>query len=246
MLRLVTLDVTNTLLKFSRPPGEQYAAVGQLYGLTADPRKLNNAFRSSFKIREKEVPYYGALTTGWQDWWLAIVADTFRKADCQANDETLKKIGCHLNEHYSHAKAYKLVDGTIPLLDKLQSRSVKIGVISNFDERLYGVLDQLKISHYFNFILTSYSLKFAKPDSKIFEKALEEAGGKIQPSEALHIGDDLRCDYIGARSCGWHSFLVSKDYIDLCKDEDVKPDASSMFTHLSEVLPMLEVLSKSV
>ncbi|XP_068215203.1 rhythmically expressed gene 2 protein-like [Palaemon carinicauda] len=240
MLRLVTLDVTNTLLKFSRPPGEQYAAIGQLYGLNANPKKLSEAFRIIFKKHEKEVPFYGASSIGWQNWWLNVVADTFRKADCPADDDTLKKVGYHLNKHFSHGGAYELIDGSIPLLTRLQSKSLKIGAVSNFDERLDSILIQLGIKHYFDFVLTSYSLNCAKPDPKIFNKALELAGNKIKPSEALHIGDDIHCDYLGARECGWQSILVSKNVRDLCQENGLKPDASSMFISLREVLPILD------
>ncbi|XP_064106102.1 LOW QUALITY PROTEIN: rhythmically expressed gene 2 protein-like [Macrobrachium nipponense] len=241
MLRLVTLDVTNTLLKFSRPPGEQYAAIGQLYGLNANPKKLSEGFRISFKKHEKEFPFYGASSIGWQNWWLGVVADTFRNADCPADDDTLKRVGYDLNEHFSHGSAYELIDGSIPLLNLLKNKCVKIGALSNFDERLDSLFIQIGIKHYFDFVLTSLQFKVQKPDPKIFHKALELAGDKIKPSEAVHVGDDIHCDYLGARECGWHSILVSRTFLDLCQEEGIKPDASSMFTSLKEVLPILDV-----
>ncbi|KAK7076849.1 hypothetical protein SK128_011559 [Halocaridina rubra] len=239
MLRLTTLDVTNTLLRFARAPEEQYAAIAQLYGLNPDPKKLGSAFRATFKHFEKEFPYYGASSIGWQNWWLSVVADTFRKSGCNADDATLRTVGCHLNKHYSQGSAYELVEGTVPLLKKLTNKSNKIGVISNSDERISGILCQLGLGHYFDFVLTSYSFSCSKPDPKIFTKALEAAGGEIQPSEALHIGDDVYRDYLGARACGWKSFLVTKNLHKECEKEGLKIDTLSMFTSLYELLEAL-------
>lgn len=48
-----------------------------------------------------------------------------------------------------------------------------------------------------------------KPDPRIFEMALQKAGG-IAPEQALHIGDNLRKDYLPARSIGMHALLLDR------------------------------------
>lgn len=48
-----------------------------------------------------------------------------------------------------------------------------------------------------------------KPDPRIYEIALERAGN-IAPSEALHIGDSMRKDYIPAKSVGMHALLLDR------------------------------------
>ncbi|XP_045613015.1 rhythmically expressed gene 2 protein-like isoform X2 [Procambarus clarkii] len=240
MLRLITLDVTNTILKFRNSPGEQYAAIGQLYGLNPDPQKLKHAFGLSYRKLEKETPNFGAGSIGWQNWWLLIVRETFKRADCHAEEHTLNAVGHHLIKHFASANAYELLDGCIPLLEQINDKAVKIGAISNFDYRLEGILYQLGIRHYFDFVVNSYSVKAAKPDPRIFQQALVIAGSDISPGEALHIGDDLHRDYLGARASGWQSFLVSKDYRQLCEEVGVTPDTTSMFTCLRELLPVIE------
>lgn len=35
-------------LRFRKPPVEQYAAIGQLYGLNPDPQRLKHAYRYAF------------------------------------------------------------------------------------------------------------------------------------------------------------------------------------------------------
>ncbi len=54
-----------------------------------------------------------------------------------------------------------------------------------------GILSSLKIHQYFNFVLLSSKFGVEKPDTKIFEKALELGGMKEGRSkQVLHIGDD--------------------------------------------------------
>ncbi|XP_071534916.1 rhythmically expressed gene 2 protein isoform X1 [Panulirus ornatus] len=246
MLRLITFDVTNTILRFRQPPAEQYAAIGQLYGLKPDPQRLQYAFRLSFKKLEEEAPNFGAESIGWQNWWLSVVLNTFRGADCHAEENTLKAVGYHLLEHFSNANAYELLDGSIPLLEKLNGKTVKVGVISNFDERLEDILIRLGVRHYFDFVINSYSARVAKPDPRIFQQALRVAGSDICPSEALHIGNDLHRDYLGAKAVGWQSFLVSRDYQHLCEKDGLTLDSASMFSSLKELLPVIEISTKSV
>jgi HAD superfamily hydrolase (TIGR01549 family) len=45
-----------------------------------------------------------------------------------------------------------------------------------------------------------------KPDTKIYEIALERGG--VAPEEVLHIGDSMRRDYIPAKSVGMHALLL--------------------------------------
>lgn len=196
--------------------------------------------RSSFKKHEQQAPNFGCGSIGWQNWWLSVVADTFKGAGSPADEKTLNTVGYHLIKHFSSRNAYELFDGSLPFLETVRSRSVKTGVISNTDDRLEGILVQLGIRHYFDFVITSYSAKFAKPDPRIFQQALDITGCNISPSEALHIGDNLQHDYLGARESGWLSFLVARDYQQLCEKNGVTLNRSSMFTSLQELIPIIE------
>ncbi|XP_045113968.1 haloacid dehalogenase-like hydrolase domain-containing protein 3 isoform X1 [Portunus trituberculatus] len=240
MLRLITLDMTNTILKFRKPPGEQYAAVAKLYGLDSDPLKLTQAFRLSFKQLEHEAPNFGVGGIGWQKWWLGVVRRTFTSAGCCADSSSLDTIGHHLIRHFSGGNAYELFEGSTTLLEDIRGRGVVLGAISNSDERLEGILLHLGVRHYFDFVLTSYAAKVAKPDPRIFQQALSCAGNNITSSEALHIGDDLQRDYLAAQRCGWQSVLVSSKLHQVCREAGVTVDDASMVTCLTDLHSLLD------
>ncbi len=50
-----------------------------------------------------------------------------------------------------------------------------------------------------------------KPDKRIFQHALALLGAAATPGAALHVGDDLVRDYLGARSAGMQAILVARD-----------------------------------
>lgn len=244
-MRLITLDMTNTLLKFRQPPADQYAAVARLYRVDFDPHKLSQAFRVSFKQLEQEAPNFGAGSIGWQQWWLSLVSRTFTAADCQANTDTLNILGHHLIKHFSSGQAYELSDGSTALLEDIKGRGLLLGALSNSDERLDGILVRLGVRHYFDFVLTSYAARVAKPDPRIFQQALALAGGNIGSHEALHIGDDLQRDYLAARRCGWHGVLVSGQLQQLCQEAGVPLDAASMVTGLRDLHSLLDTFKQA-
>lgn len=85
-----------------------------------------------------------------------------------------------------------------------------MGIISNFDPRLTTTLTNIKLRHYFNFILTSYEAGFEKPDEKIFLQAMNSSKLKqLKPGECLHVGDQISLDYNGAKNSGWNAILIN-------------------------------------
>ena len=101
--------------------------------------------------------------------------------------------------------------GVEPVLEQLKKDGLRLGVISNIDPRLEGILQQAGIRHYFEFALSSYEAGCAKPDSKIFQIALEKYSKQAtDPTECCHVGDTFKTDCIGATQAGWNAVLVNE------------------------------------
>lgn len=99
-------------------------------------------------------------------------------------------------------------------LNHLQSKGLKMGVISNMDLRLGPILQQAGLMHHFDFALSSYEARCAKPDQRIFSIALEKYSSQsttpIQPLQCCHVGDTYKTDYIGAVQAGWKAVLINQ------------------------------------
>ncbi|CAL7935287.1 unnamed protein product [Xylocopa violacea] len=241
--RLITFDVTGTLLMTKLE--EHYAEIGSHYGLSVDPRKLARSFRKSFRKLSIEHPVYGKHTgIGWENWWRKIVHNVFKDQHTFVSDATLDKVANNLIQCYGTSMCWHKYPGAIELLEYLKKKGLILGVISNFDERLEAVLVDTKIRFYFSFVLTSYEFGAEKPDTSIFDEALrltkERHKINVTPQEAIHIGDSINNDYIGAKKANWNAILIQHDNgAEIEKKipiEDVVRNLEDLRIHLSALL----------
>ncbi|KAM7358866.1 rhythmically expressed gene 2 [Cochliomyia hominivorax] len=225
-LRLITFDVTNTLLKFRTSPGKQYGEIGALFGVLCDNDDLAKSFKSNWHKMNRLYPNFGKTSAlmDWQQWWRELISHTFDECGAKIPDEKIDSFTNHLLDLYKSSSCWEHCNGSVDLLNYLrmqQQLGIKessnrqppfvMGVISNFDPRLTVLLKNLKIDHYFDFILNSYDCKVEKPNKEFFEKAFKMADMKdLKPDQCLHIGDGPTTDYMGARACGWNAALVHK------------------------------------
>lgn len=105
-----------------------------------------------------------------------------------------------------------------PLLEGLTAIGKRLGVISNSED---GQIDQLlgamRIDHYFEIALDSFLFGAAKPDPRIFRKAVNELG--LEPAQAFYVGDMYTQDVLGAQKAGLKAVLY--DPLDLQPEREV-------------------------
>ncbi|KAJ8736744.1 hypothetical protein PYW07_000015 [Mythimna separata] len=206
-LKLITFDVTNTLLKFKVPAWQYYAMIAQDHGFKGSPEDVKPKFIKTFKQMWEEHPNFGKKSIKWEDWWCQVVTTTLR--DNLPSDAKLDVIAHKLIEEFKTDRCWTCVDGEHKLIDHFRTLGISVGVISNFDPRLHDILHNVGLYKKFDFIVTSYEAGYSKPDERIFKSAIDKCIMSVSPSEALHIGDDVIKDYEGARMAGWHALLVN-------------------------------------
>ena len=114
-----------------------------------------------------------------------------------------------LYDFFAEPQAWQLYPEASQTLTALHTRGYRLGVISNFDARLFGVLGTAWTSATSSTLLSpSTHAGAAKPETAIFQKAL--AGCGIQPQEALHIGDSYELDIVGAQQAGLTPVLIER------------------------------------
>ncbi|NIO10662.1 MAG: HAD-IA family hydrolase, partial [Deltaproteobacteria bacterium] len=99
-----------------------------------------------------------------------------------------------------------LFDDTRETLMALRRRGFIVSVISNFDSRLFGILEGLGIAPQLDSVLISSQVGFAKPDAGIFRAALTHHN--VQPAEVLFVGDTPDADVMGAKGAGIRGILL--------------------------------------
>ncbi|XP_036914983.1 haloacid dehalogenase-like hydrolase domain-containing protein 3 [Sturnira hondurensis] len=205
-IQLLTWDVKDTLLRLLRPVGEEYASRAQAHGLEVEATALDQAFRQVFKAHSRSFPNYG-LSHGLTacQWWQDVVLQTFHLAGVR-DAQAVVPIAVQLYKDFSSPCSWQLLEGAEATLKECRKRGLRLAVVSNFDQRLDGILAGLHLREHFDFVLTSGATGWQKPDPRIFHEALRLA--QVEPAVAAHIGDSYHNDYQGARAVGMHSFLV--------------------------------------
>ncbi|KAL3283880.1 hypothetical protein HHI36_018049 [Cryptolaemus montrouzieri] len=240
--RLITFDVTNTILNFTADIGKIYSETGEKYGVKCDPNELTQNFKRNYKVMNAKNPNFGQGTgISWQNWWNIVVNETFKNCHSDLSDSKLNSISKDLIAEYKKSRCWKPAPGALDLLNYLKDRGVRLGVISNFDPRLHDILSGINMNSYFKFVLTSYESGICKPNRKIFEKAMTESELKnLRNAECLHVGDTFELDYIGAKSAGWKSFLIlRKKSIDLVDNKVL--DKNHVFEDLRNLQDYMEL-----
>ncbi|XP_065076762.1 rhythmically expressed gene 2 protein-like [Ochlerotatus camptorhynchus] len=242
--KLITFDVTDTLLKFSRPPEIQYAIAARQLGCPDVCEKaLANCFRSHFKRMARDYPNFGRCSKyDWRWWWRTLVMDIFRDSHGHLDEVMLRRVADQLIEDYKTQDCWTKIEMADGMIALARAQMKQVGIISNFDPRLGCILEAMNIPKA-DFIVTSYEAGAQKPSCKIFDFALGLCNTQVLPSEALHVGNTPKLDYIGAKQAGWSSILVNVDReVEQGVSFDPEVNPNHVFKNFREFIHVLETV----
>lgn len=210
MLRGIIFDAAGTLMETREPVGASYARIARKYGVEASPSEVSAAFRRVFHHAPGLAFGPGhppdELRRMERRWWRDLVAETFeglgRFTDFEAYFSELFE--------FFGDPANWIADPQAPAaLERLRTRGLVLGVLSNFDHRLYRILEGLDLAGYFDSITISSEAGYAKPAPGAFQAALARNG--LSPAETLHVGDSEHHDLAGAEALGIAVVLIVPD-----------------------------------
>ena len=207
--KAVFFDVGGTLISVHPSVGAVYAKHARDFGFTGTVDELNKGFRLQWKkIGGIESLGNKSGVEEEKKFWKALVHQVFKPL---GGLERFDKYFELIFEVFVDSSNWKIHEDVIEskIFQKLKERKVILGVISNWDSRLFSTLENLKLADNFEFILPSAVVGSAKPDKKIFEEALRLSG--VKPHEACHIGDEIKTDIDGARNIGIHAILLDRE-----------------------------------
>ena len=204
MLKVITFDAGNTLIRLSRPVGATYAEVAKRFGADLNPGDLEPGFRAAWKTvpRLPDVP--GPRPDDGRTWWREVVAHTFATAGAKV--ERFDDFFDAVYREFALPGIWRLEPGALELLQDLRTSGFRLGIISNFDLRLHEILKHVGALDLFEQIIVSSQVGADKPSPRIFEEALRRFA--VEPAELLNFGDDEVADGEGARAIGVQTFIL--------------------------------------
>jgi len=198
-VRAITFDVGGTLIQPWPSVGHIYAAVAARHGFhNIAVEALNRQFAAAWKN-------LNAFNYTRSE-WLSLVNQAFFGLTQAPVSQGLFS---ELYDHFAQPEAWRIFDDVLPALQLLHSRGFKLGIISNWDERLRPLLHRLNLDRFFQTIVVSCEVGHCKPAAAIFKRAAKLFA--LPPGSILHIGDNLVLDIGGATSAGFHALLLERE-----------------------------------
>jgi len=195
-IEAVTFDVGGTLIEPWPSVGAVYAEVASRFGVRSDPARLDRQFAAAWRTRRG----FDYSRMAWQD----LVASSFAGLAEPLPD------GCFdaIYDRFAGPDVWRIFEDVFPTIETLSRRGLRIGIISNWDERLGPLLERLDLHRRFEVVVSSCRVGHGKPAPEIFRYAAQRLA--LPPAAILHIGDSRLEDLEGARSVGMQARLIRR------------------------------------
>jgi len=208
MLKAVFFDVGNTLLY---PYPSVPEVVRQVLAEVGHVRDVSTIDAYMPMLDEYYEDRYREDDTFWRSEdetlgvWVGMYSLLCRKLDIHADAEDIARRVYH---EFGRPERWRAYDDVCPAFERLAARGIRLGLISNWDGRLTGLMRGLGFEQLLDAVISSAEVGLHKPDPRIFELACERVG--VDPSEAAHVGDHQYADIIGAEAVGMTPVLIDR------------------------------------
>lgn len=132
------------------------------------------------------------------------------------------------------------------MLDYLNAKGIRTGVISNncfSGNALKDLFDRLIPQNRLEFVLVSSDYLFKKPDSLMFEIALQKAG--LPADKVWYCGDSIEADVYGAKNVGMFPVLyegTTPDHVDPFAGQNDGKEVDFEHLHIYDWRELIAVL----
>jgi len=199
------LDAMGTLIGLKDSVGTTYAALAQRHGLTVEPAAIDRVFPAIYG-QAPPLAFPGlegpALKGAEINWWGARINDTLLQAGAGPAPEALQT---ELFERFACTDLWQVFADVPSQLEAWKARGLKLAVVSNFDQRLHGLLEGLGLNPWIDTVVISSQAGAAKPNPKPLQLALQALD--LDAHQVWHVGDSA-ADEQAAQAAGIHCVLV--------------------------------------
>jgi len=210
---VVFFDVAGTLIRVRDGVGAQYARLAARFDVTADPAELEREFPRAFRVAPP-MAFPGAPAESIphleREVWRGIVRAVFAGAGLLPafGPGGFDAYFDAVYRHFEDPAVWDIYPDVAPSLSALGALGCALGIVSNFDSRVLGILEGLGLASRFGSVTLSSRVGATKPAAAIFERALASHG--VDATQAIHVGDSPVEDFGGARAAGLHAVLIDR------------------------------------
>jgi len=209
MVKALFLDAEGTFLLFNPSLGEIYQRLWKEFGVEVLPEEASKRMRQIFKRifkEELQPPLNGRVC---KEAWQKVFYQAFSEYQ---GLKVFEEVFHRAYQFFASPECVSVAPFFRDFVHEVKARGLKLAVISNWDCRLYSILEGHGLLPFFDGVFLGCEVGYLKPHQEIFLKALSHF--KIQPAQALMMGDTLEDDILVPQSLGMKTFFIkgSPDY----------------------------------
>lgn len=187
-VKAVIFDLDNTLIDFMRMKRESCSAAVEAMINAGLKMRKEDAMKVLFDLYNKYGLEYDKI-------FQKFLEKTIKRIDYRILAEG---VVAYRKMQTGYVKPYSSV---VPTLIKLKAKGLKLGIISDAPAvKAWLRLVEMKISDFFDVVVTLDDTGEKKPSKKPFEIALKRL--RMKPSDVVYVGDRPERDIKGAKSLG--------------------------------------------
>ena len=236
MIKVITFDFYNTLVKFWPPLEEIQTAACFAKGLTVSRDAIRRGYAKAdilFNRANEDAPLFQRPPERRREFFSEYEQVILEVAGVPVSRELAGQIW---DLAIAVPKEFTPFEETLPALEELKELGYRLGIITNLRADLDPLVRRTGLEHCLEFCVNSTQAGSEKPHPPIFQEALRRAA--VAPGEVLHIGDQIRSDVAGARAMGMYAALLDRGGWHNIPDECPK------ISRLDEVITLLKLEDK--
>lgn len=205
--RALLLDAMGTLIGLRSPLGSTYAAAAARHGLTVTAAAVDRAFPAVLRTAPP-LAFPGlagpVLEQAECRWWGDRIDATLAACGAGPAPEALHR---ELFEAFADPALWRVYDDVPQAMERWHRRGLRLSVVSNFDQRLPGLLEGLGLRPWLETVVISSTAGAAKPSPVPFQQAL--AALALKAEQVWHVGDSDE-DVLGAAAAGIQAVRIRR------------------------------------
>ena len=208
MIKAVFFDLYHTLVRYNPPAEELWAMALGDFGIATMPEAFYRPLIVADEFMYQEIarsPLNRRSTQDKMALYVQYQAIVLKEAGIEPSAQLIFSL---LGKMQQFDMKLAVFNDVMPTLADLKNRGLILGLISNIDQDLTPLLDDLGLRSLLQVVVTSVGVGYSKPASEIFQEALRQAG--VQSSEAMYVGDQYEIDIVGAIRAGMKGVLLDR------------------------------------
>ena len=221
-IRVISFDATGLLFRPHPSLGGIYAKALATFDIHLPVRELDRRFATEFR-KARSRPLARVTEEAELKRWRQIVRGILREHYSEAIYQALAQA-------FASGQHWRRIPQVRTVLRELRGQGYRLVIVSNWDRRIYPILEDLKLKPYFQEVFISSQLGMEKPSPDVFRLVARRL--HTPPQALLHVGDSPEEDLTAAARAGWNSLLISPEIPPGVDPHNVLPSIAALPSRL--------------